>query len=67
MISFIVHYILCRVWPPTGLGEVDGFDSFGTFSSEEAAKMGVVYNEDLLGSDPAVYEVTRESEVFDKS
>lgn len=67
VISFIVHYILCRVWPPTGLGEVDGFDSFGTFSSEEAAKMGVVYNEDLLGSDPAVYEVTRESEVFDKS
>lgn len=40
-ISFTVHYVLSRAWPPAGLGEVDDADYFGTFTPEEALRLGV--------------------------
>ena len=36
------------MWPPAGLGEVDDVDRFGTFTPEEAEKMGVRYNDNLV-------------------
>lgn len=40
-ISFTVHYVLNRIWPPTGLGMIDDTDYFGTFEPEEAMRLGV--------------------------
>ena len=41
VISFTMFYIFNYFWPPRGLGEVDEYDVFGTFTPEEAAKLGV--------------------------
>ncbi|RKU47066.1 hypothetical protein DL546_009025 [Coniochaeta pulveracea] len=41
-ISFTVFWGLSTVWPPRGLGEVDEYDTFGTFTSDEAARLGVI-------------------------
>ncbi|OAA54613.1 Permease, cytosine/purines, uracil, thiamine, allantoin [Niveomyces insectorum RCEF 264] len=43
-ISFLVHWGLNVVFPPAGLGQVDSYDSFGTFSPEEAEKLGIEPN-----------------------
>lgn len=40
-ISFTVHYVLNRIWPPTGLGMVDDTDLFDTFEPEEAMRLGI--------------------------
>lgn len=40
-ISFTVHYVLNRIWPPPGLGLIDEVDCFGTFRADEAEKLGV--------------------------
>lgn len=40
-VSFMVHWGLNTLFPPAGLGETDDFDHYGTFSNEEAAKMGI--------------------------
>lgn len=41
VISFLVYYALNRFDPPRGLQETDEVDYFGTFTAEEAAKMGL--------------------------
>ena len=67
-ISFILHYIICKVWPPRGLGEIDEYDTFGTFSVEEAEKMGVRYNYDMVGEGSEdAYVVEGEAEVMGKA
>lgn len=41
VISFLVFYALNKIWPPPGMGEIDDFDEFGTFTPDEAARLGV--------------------------
>jgi NCS1 family nucleobase:cation symporter-1 len=45
-ISFTLYYSFNKVFPPMGVGEFDDVDYFGTFSEEEAAKLGVSLPED---------------------
>ena len=40
-ISFVAHYLINTVWPPPGIGLMDPTDEYGTFTAEEAAKIGV--------------------------
>lgn len=39
-VSFTVHYVINKLWPPIGLGEKDDEDFYGTFT-EEGARLGV--------------------------
>ncbi|KAI1628829.1 NCS1 nucleoside transporter family protein [Exophiala viscosa] len=48
VLAFVVHYVLNRLFPVPGLGEIDGEDVFATFSVEEANKLGVVPHPKLL-------------------
>ncbi|KAI1610385.1 NCS1 nucleoside transporter family protein [Exophiala viscosa] len=48
VLAFVVHYVLNRLFPVPGLGEIDGEDVFATFSVEEANKLGVVPHPRLL-------------------
>jgi nucleobase:cation symporter-1, NCS1 family len=49
VISFLVHWGLNVAFPPLGLGEIDEADYYGTFTPEEAAKMGVLTVDDAEG------------------
>lgn len=40
-ISFLAYWGLNTVFPPLGLGEIDNVDYYNTFTSEEAAKLGI--------------------------
>lgn len=40
-ISFTVHLLVNTIWPPVGAGEMDDMDYYGTFTPEEARKLGV--------------------------
>ncbi|KAF3407844.1 Thiamine transporter THI72 [Talaromyces pinophilus] len=42
VISFGLHYLINKVFPPDGAGLSDEVDTFGTFSDEEAEKLGVL-------------------------
>lgn len=46
LISFVLHVLLNRIFPPRGLGEIDEEDHFETFTAEEATKLGVVPREE---------------------
>lgn len=62
VISFCVHYILNRVWPPMGLGVIDDQDYFGSFETDEAMRLGIApYSEsdadaviEGIGCDPEI-------------
>lgn len=41
-VSFISHYILNKISPPPGLGEIDKYDTYHTFTRDEAEKLGVI-------------------------
>ncbi|KAH3669214.1 hypothetical protein OGAPHI_001335 [Ogataea philodendri] len=41
VVSFLLHYLFNVLSPPTGLGEVDTTDPFGTFTYEEAQRLGI--------------------------
>lgn len=47
-ISFVAHYVLNRIWPPAGLGVVDEVDYYGTFTPDEAIKLGVVPESEVV-------------------
>lgn len=49
-IAFIVHLIINYFFPPEGLGVIDEYDVFGTFTIEEANKLGVIPNESIDSS-----------------
>lgn len=49
VISFLLYWGLNKVDPPRGLGEMDEVDYFGTFTPEEAAKMGLREGSDIEG------------------
>jgi NCS1 family nucleobase:cation symporter-1 len=50
-VSFLVHWGINRLWPPVGLGEKDDVDYYGTFTSEEAARLGVVTDSSIEGEE----------------
>jgi NCS1 family nucleobase:cation symporter-1 len=37
----LLYWVINRIDPPKGLDEMDGIDYFGTFTAEEAEKMGL--------------------------
>jgi NCS1 family nucleobase:cation symporter-1 len=51
IISFIVHVVINFFFPPPGVGEYDEYDVYGTFTREEAEKLGVIPHESLAGED----------------
>jgi NCS1 family nucleobase:cation symporter-1 len=46
-IAFLVHVVLNYFWPPPGVGVIDEYDIYKTFTKEEALKLGVTPNEAL--------------------
>ncbi|EEP81167.1 predicted protein [Uncinocarpus reesii 1704] len=50
-ISFVVYIVLNKVFPPPGLGEVDDVDQFGTFTPEEAARLGMAAGDEMIFND----------------
>lgn len=42
VISFTMFWVFNYISPPRGLGEIDEHDVFGTFTPEEAARLGVI-------------------------
>ncbi|KIX95714.1 uncharacterized protein Z520_08421 [Fonsecaea multimorphosa CBS 102226] len=52
-ISFTLYLGLNKVFPPKGLGEYDDVDYYGTFTSDEAAKLGVSLLEETQGEEKA--------------
>lgn len=49
VISGLLYVIICKIWPPPGVGEVDETDVFGTFTPEEAARLGVSPRDEIEG------------------
>ncbi|OCT44482.1 Thiamine transporter THI72 [Cladophialophora carrionii] len=47
-LAFVVHYVLNRLFPVPGLGEIDEEDIFATFTADEARKLGVLPHPRLL-------------------
>lgn len=56
-ISFSLYWVLCKVVPPVGIGEVDDVDCYGTFTAEEAARYGIAPAGPLVGADDSEREV----------
>lgn len=50
-VSFLVHLGINLFWPPIGLGEEDDVDYYGTFTSEEAARLGVATQSPIEGEE----------------
>ena len=50
-VSFSAHFCINKAFPPVGLREIDDVDYFGTFTAEEAAKMGVAIPETIESED----------------
>lgn len=46
-ISFLVHAVLNTIFPPPGVGEIDEYDVYHTFTRDEALKLGVVPNDNF--------------------
>lgn len=46
VISFVVYYGLCTVFPPRGAGDFDDVDYYQTFTAGEAAKLNVALLEE---------------------
>ena len=40
-ISSVIYYGICKVFPIVGAGDIDDVDYYGTFTPEEAMKLGV--------------------------
>lgn len=41
-ISATLFYVLSTLFPPSGLGEYEEADVYGTFTAKEAARLGVM-------------------------
>lgn len=64
-VSFLVHLGLNRILPPVGLGDKDDIDYYGTFTTEEAMRLGVAPSSPIEGEDE-VFDAT-DPEAFGKS
>jgi nucleobase:cation symporter-1, NCS1 family len=49
--SFLVHWAINTAFPPPGLRVKDDVDCFGTFTPEEAMKLGVAPGDVVEGSE----------------
>ncbi|CDK26233.1 unnamed protein product [Kuraishia capsulata CBS 1993] len=47
IVSFVIHYGINHFFPPPGLGEVDEYDQFGTFTLDECKKFNIIPHEDM--------------------
>ncbi|KAE8309919.1 permease for cytosine/purines, uracil, thiamine, allantoin-domain-containing protein [Aspergillus transmontanensis] len=56
--SMAIHTLVNKCFPPPGIGEIDLDDTYGTFTVEEAAKLGV--NKDSTDSDRSLSRESRE-------
>ena len=48
-VSFLAHWAINTAFPPPGLREKDAVDYYGTFTDEEALKLGVSPNDTYEG------------------
>jgi NCS1 family nucleobase:cation symporter-1 len=68
-ISFTSFYTFSYLWPPSGLGEVDEYDVYHTFTPEEAARLGVTPDEGTTiveGMDESVEAVSEKETALEK-
>ncbi|KAJ9207699.1 hypothetical protein DTO021D3_3164 [Paecilomyces variotii] len=49
VISAVLYVAISKIWPPMGLGEVDESDYYGTFTTEEATRLGVIPRDEIEG------------------
>ena len=63
-ISFTLYYGLNKAFPPVGLGEYDDIDYYGTFTNDEAAKLGVSLPEETDAEMKREYDI--DSKVMDQ-
>ncbi|KAG7887024.1 hypothetical protein KL936_004875 [Ogataea polymorpha] len=45
IVSFLLHYCFNLLSPPSGLGELDTINPFGTFTEQEARNLGICWDE----------------------
>lgn len=56
LISFLLYWALNKLSPPKGVGEMDEQDLYGTFTLQEAEKLGVVPRSETLAADDVSVE-----------
>ncbi|KAG7801711.1 hypothetical protein KL924_005413 [Ogataea haglerorum] len=49
----MLHYVFNRLSPPAGLGELDTVNPFGTFTEQEARRLGISWADDSDDPDDA--------------
>ncbi|KAK4541945.1 hypothetical protein LTR36_007309 [Oleoguttula mirabilis] len=54
VISFLTHWAINTAFPPPGLGVADDTDYYGTFTPQEAMRLGVAPSQALDGVDTSV-------------
>lgn len=57
-VSFTLHIAINKLFPPPGLGEMDQMDEFGTFTQQEATRLGVGLPEIIEGHGEDVSSTT---------
>ncbi|KAE8416765.1 permease for cytosine/purines, uracil, thiamine, allantoin-domain-containing protein [Aspergillus pseudocaelatus] len=58
--SMAIHTLVNKCFPPPGVGEIDRDDTYGTFTVEEAAKLGVSKDSTEEDSDRSLSRESRE-------
>ncbi|KAF7621838.1 hypothetical protein AFLA_008390 [Aspergillus flavus NRRL3357] len=58
--SMAIHTLVNKCFPPPGIGEIDRDDTYGTFTVEEAAKLGVNKDSTEEDSDRSLRRESRE-------
>ncbi|KAE8137494.1 permease for cytosine/purines, uracil, thiamine, allantoin-domain-containing protein [Aspergillus pseudotamarii] len=59
--SMAIHTLVNKCFPPPGVGEIDRDDTYGTFTVEEAAKLGVNKDSTEEDSDRSLSHESREA------
>ena len=59
--SSVIFFSLNKLFPVAGLGEFDEIDTYGTFTHQEAARMGVVPADQILEANDGSDGVLRET------
>lgn len=59
-VSFLVHWGINNLFPPPGLGEIDDVDYYGTFTPDEAARLGVTPGDVLVGEERATGDTDKD-------
>ncbi|KAK7996026.1 hypothetical protein PG991_015493 [Apiospora marii] len=59
-VSFLVHWGINKLFPPPGLGEIDDVDYYGTFTPDEAVRLGVTPGDVLVGEERATGDIEKD-------